>query len=271
MPAASDQTSTPGTWLVYTDGSCRHERRQTFCGWAARAVQPATRQVLQVSGAVPGGDSLWAESEAIHAGLRLLPAGASALLHSDLELQAIQGALRSPAGEAARAHLCDVFVQPVLRNTGVHQAAMHRASRAAEQGAREAETNSRPGSGVQNAAAEARELSRSAASGAPLSRAAGAALPGVLEPWKLRLEGVRFHRIGAEVRAQLQLDWPEVEAGGRSEREALQRALHTLLTPLARASIVHLHLPAALHADVLSVVQRFPTVQLQPSEGGDAE
>lgn len=233
------------TWHVYTDGSTRHERRQTFSGWAARAVQPETRQVRQTSGARPGGTSLDAETEAILAGLRLVPGGAAARLYSDLELAALLAILESPAGEAARYHLRDLWVHPVARNSGRDSREIHHVARSAEQEARRGDTQD--GSGLANAALEAQGLARMGQADPPLALHAPRHLPGETGPLQVRvgrLTLVPGGGPGGRVRATLTLDLAEVPGTGRHEEEALRDALTRGLTPLVRGGLAEVRVPS---------------------------
>lgn len=232
------------TWHVYTDGSTRFERRQTFSGWAARAVQPETRQVRQTSGARPGGTSLDAEAEAILAGLRLVPGGAVARLYSDLELAALLAILESPAGEAARHHLRDLWAHPVARNSGQDSREIHHVARSAEQEVRQGDT--RDGSGLANAVLAAQGLARIGQVDPPLTLHAPRHLPGETGPLQVRMSRLTPVPGGGpvgRVRVSLTLDLAEVPGAGRHEEEALRDALIRGLTPLVRGGLVELRVP----------------------------
>ncbi|MPY66593.1 hypothetical protein F8S09_07770 [Deinococcus sp. SDU3-2] len=228
-------------WHVYTDGSTRHERRQTFSGWAARAVQPQAREVRQVSGARPGGTSLEAETEAILAGLRLVPGGAPARLHSDLDLGTLLEVLHSPAGEAARAHLADVWVLPVARNRGRHPADMHRVARAEEADARSGEPVG--STGLSNATQEALGLARTGPADPPLSLGEARRLPGQAGPLQLRVAGLPPALDGGPTALSLTLDLGSLTGRGRTPEEVIQTALHPLLTLLTHGALVEVRVP----------------------------
>lgn len=243
-PARVTRPDDADTWHVYTDGSTRHERRQTFSGWAARAVQPETRQVRQSSGARPGGTSLEAETEAILAGLRLVPGGAAARLYSDLELAALLAILESPTGEAARHHLRDLWVYAVARNSGRHSQDAHHVARSAEQEAREGAVPD--GSGLANAVLEAQGLARMGQADVPLALHPPRHLPGEMGPLQVRASRLTPLPGGgpkSRVRVTLTLNLAEVPGGGRNEEEALRDALARGLTPLVRGGLVELRMP----------------------------
>ena len=264
-------SDTPGdTWHVYTDGSTRHERRQTFSGWAARAVQRETRQFRQVSGAHPGGDSLSAERTAILEGLRLVPRGATVRLYCDLELSAILALLESPQGIEGRAHLNDVLVQSAMRNTSAHQTDMHRASRAAEHDARQGELEN---ASLHGAVVHAWDAARADDSQFPQPRALAHALPGLSRPFQVSVVHVTYDDPADQarearapkatrVRATLTLELGDVTGSGRGEREALHSALEAVLTPLARHAVVHLRVPSRAHDVALSLAKDLPFVRV---------
>lgn len=254
-------------WHVYTDGSTRHERRQTFSGWAARAVQPHTREVRQVSGARPGGTSLAAETEAILAGLRLVPGGASARLHSDLDLTTLLEVLHAPAGEAARAHLADVWVQPVARNRGRHPADMHRVARAGEAGVRAGELPG--GMALPNAIQGALELARTGEADPALPLGEARRLPGQAGPLQLRVAGLPPAPGSGPTALSLTLDLTTLPGRGRTPGEAVGQALHPLLTLLARGTLVELGVPATWEAVVRAAVTEWPGVRVrsEPDRG----
>lgn len=252
----------PDLWHVYTDGSTRHERRQTFSGWAARAVQPRTREVRQASGARPGGTSLEAETEAILAGLRLVPGGAPARLHSDLDLPALLEVLHSPAGEAARAHLADVWVQPVARNRGRHPTDMHRVARAEEADARAGES---PGSaGLPNAVQNALDLARTGPAAPPIPLGEPRRLPGQAGPLQLRVSGLPPSPGNGTSALSLTLGLGSVAGRGRTPGEALQAAIGPLLTLLTRGALIDLRVPEAWEATARKAFAELPGVQVLP-------
>lgn len=242
MPPPGDTAADPSeTWHVYTDGSSRHERRQTFSGWAARAVQPETRQVRQASGAGPGGDSLGAETTAILEGLRLVPAGAFVRLHSDLDPALLLAVLESGPGEAARAHLRGVDVHPILRHTAAHHRDMHDAARAAE---REAREGTSPGdTSLPNAVQDAQLQARTAHTGTAETRGSVRHLPGVTGPLRLRVLGLTPGRAGGRTLVTLTLDLPELHGAGPNEVAAVKAALDGILPSLTRGTLVHLQVP----------------------------
>lgn len=269
-PGGAAWPDDPNLRHVSTDGSTRHERRQTFSGWAARAVQPQTRQVRQVSGARPGGTSLEAETEAILAGLRLVPGGASARLSSDLDLPALLGILESPVGEAARHHLRGLWVQPVARNSGRDSRAVHHVARASEQEAREGTVPD--GSGLAGAVLGAQDLARAGQADLPLALGGPRLLPGGTGPLPVRVLGCDFGRgPGGQVRATLTLTLGPVPGAGRHEAGALADALRRGLTPLVRGGVVELGVPerwAPAATDALSDLG-LVRVRPQPESGQD--
>lgn len=242
MPHPGDTAADPSeTWHVYTDGSSRHERRQTFSGWAARAVQPGTRQVRQVSGAGPGGDSLGAETTAILEGLRLVPAGATARLHSDLDPALLLAVLESGPGEAARAHLLRVDVHPILRHTAAHHRDMHDASRDAE---REARKDPGPDATLTNMVQDVTLRARAAHAETAATRGTVRSLPGATGPLRLRLLDLTSGRdAGRRTLVTLRLDLGSVGGSGPTEAAAVKSALENLLTSLTRGTLVHLQVP----------------------------
>lgn len=256
-------------WHVYTDGSTRHERRQTFSGWAARAVQPHTREVRQASGARPGGTSLEAETEAILAGLRLVPGGAPVRLHSDLDLPTLLEVLHAPAGEAARAHLADVWVQPVARNRGRHPADMHRLARAQEAGVRAGELPGGPA--LPNATQDALELARTGEADPALPLGEVRRLPGQTGPLQLRVTGLPPAPGNGPTTLSLALDLATVLGRGRTPMEAVQHALHPLLTLLARGTLVEVRVPATWEVVARAAVTGLPGVRVRSEPDGTPE
>lgn len=252
-------------WHVYTDGSTRHERRQTFSGWAARAVQPHTREVRQASGARPGGTSLEAETEAVLAGLRLVPGGAPARLHSDLDLATLLEVLHSPAGEAARAHLADVWVQPVARNRGRHPADMHRVARTEEADARAGEPPG--GTGLPHATQEALGLARTGPADPPLPLGEAQRLPGQTGPLQLRVSGLPPAPGAGPTTLSLTLDLGTAPGRGRTPAEALRTTLGPLLTLLARGALVDLRVPSAWEGVARTAAGGVPGVRVLPRRG----
>jgi len=227
-------------WHVYTDGSSRHERRQTFSGWAARAVQPETRQLRQSSGARPGGTSLEAETEAVLCGLGLVPAGATARLYSDLDPAALRSLLQTPEAEAARSHLHELWVQPIARNTTGHHHDAHRLARAAEIQLREEVPG--PG-GLDNAVLEAQGVARSGATEPPIPLHQPWDLPGQTGALQVRLGGLEVrpkHASAQRVRLEL---CGEAQGSGRTVTGAVQDALRRGVGPLARSSLLDLTVP----------------------------
>ncbi|MBB6099154.1 hypothetical protein HNR42_002590 [Deinobacterium chartae] len=261
MPQARFSSHDPDTWYVYTDGSARTERRQTFSGWAARAVQPETREFRQISGGYRGGGALEAETEAILAGLRLVPRGAVARLYSDLEEHALLAVLQSPAGEAARAHLRELWVQAVMRNSAAHAQEMHRLSRVAEQQLRAPEDRSEES--LPNAVLEAQGQARAAGIDAPLPRAEPRHLPGEARPLELSVCEITYAAAGTGARAQLHLELRPLEAWGRDGPQAYARALRDLLGALAPGGLARLRVPAELLEVSLQVAADFRTVRLE--------
>lgn len=256
-------------WHVYTDGSTRHERRQTFSGWAARAVQPQAREVRQASGARPGGTSLEAETEAILAGLRLVPGGAPARLHSDLDLPTLLEVLHAPAGEAARAHLADVWVQSVARNRGRHPADMHRVARAGEAGVRAGDLSG--GTALPNATLDTLELARTGETDPPFPLGEARRLPGLAGPLQLRVAGLPPAPGSGPTTLSLTLDLEltTLPGRGRTPEEALGQALGPLLTLLARGALAELRVPAAWEAVAQAGVSGRPGVRvLAEPDGG---
>lgn len=244
MPRPGDKSAhPPDTWHVYTDGSSRHERRRTFSGWAARAVQPETRQMRQASGAGPGGDSLGAETTAILEGLRLVPAGATVLLHSDLDPALLLAVLESASGEAARSHLRGVDVLPILRHTAAHHRDMHDAARAAEREARE--DSAAGATALPNVVHDAQLQARTAHTGTAQTRGGVRHLPGVTGPLRLGVREVTSGRPagGGHTLVTLHLDLPDVQGSGPTEAAALGNALEGVLTALTRGTLVHLQVP----------------------------
>ncbi|UBV44129.1 hypothetical protein LAJ19_15080 (plasmid) [Deinococcus taeanensis] len=223
-----------GDWHVYTDGSTRHERRQTVSGWAARAVQPESQQVRQVSGARPGGTSLDAEAEAVFMGLRLVPGGAAARLYSDLDLAALLPLLRSAEGAASWAHLRDLWVQPIARNSGRHHQDMHRVARTAELEAR-LHRGAPEGAQLANTVLAMQALAPDRQADGPLPLRAPQQLPGATGPLQVKLAGVTFQPAPAEqVQATLTLDLAPVRGTGRTQADAVRAALDAALRPLTR-------------------------------------
>lgn len=260
------------TWHIYTDGSSRHERRQTFSGWAARAVQPGTRQVRQASGARPGGTSLDAETEAILAGLRLVPGGAVARLYSDLDLTALLEVVQSPAGEAARHHLRDLWVHPVARNSGRHSHDAHRVARAAEQEARQGLIPD--GGGLPNVVLEAQDLARAGLADAPLTLQAPQHLPGGTGPLQVRASGrtaVSGRGPAGQVQIMLTLDLTAVLGSGRNEAEAIRDALARGLTPLARGGLVELSVPSRWLPAATDATRDLGVVRVVPEQEPDPD
>lgn len=252
-------------WHVYPDGSPRHERRQTFSGWAARAVQPGTRQLRQASGGGPGGTSLEAETAAILAGLRLVPGGAPARLHSDLALPALLEVLHGPAGEAARDHLAGLWVQPVARSRGRHPADMHHVARRAEAEVREGETLD--ASGLPNATLEMQALARTGEADAALPLGDAQRLPGRTGPLQVTVTGLPPEPApagGGAVRLDLTLDLGTVQGGGRSGEEALAAALHRPLALLTRGALVELRVPPGWLASARAAVKDLGAVRVRP-------
>ncbi|MBB5234416.1 hypothetical protein [Deinococcus budaensis] len=250
-------------WHVYTDGSTRHERRQTFSGWAARAVQPGSRQVRQASGAGPGGTSLAAETEAILAGLRLVPGGAPARLYSDLALPALLAILHGPAGEAARDHLRDLWVQPVARSRGRHPADMHHVARRAEAGVREGEALD--AAGLHGAALEMQVLARAGEDGAALPLGGGERLAGQTRPLVLEVGGLPpLPAGGRPLRLNLTLGLGRVEGQGRGGEEALRVALARPLALLTRGALVELRVPSAWLVTARAALGSLGAVQVRP-------
>ncbi|WP_216324137.1 hypothetical protein [Deinococcus aestuarii] len=254
----------PETWHVYTDGSSRHERRQTFSGWAARAVQPQTRQVRQVSGAGPGGDSLGAETTAILEGLRLVPAGASVLLHSDLDPALLLTVLESGPGEAARAHLRGVDVHPILRHTAAHHRDMHDAARAAEREAREGA--SLGSASLPNAVQDAQLQARAGRTDAVETRGPVRRLPGLTGPLRLWVRGVTSGRAAGSGRTlvTLTLDLPDVQGTGPTETAALGDALEGMLLALTRGTLIHLQVPERWREAVAAAMAGHGAVRVVP-------
>lgn len=250
----------PDLWHVYTDGSTRHERRQTFSGWAARAVQPHTREVRQASGARPGGTSLEAETEAVLAGLRLVPGGAPARLHSDLDLTTLLEVLHAPAGEAARAHLADVWVQPVARSRGRHPADMHRVARAQEAGLRAGEQPG--GMALPNVTQDALELARTGEADPALPLGEPRHLPGQAGPLQFRVAGLPPAPGNGPTALKLTLDLTTLSGRGRTPVEAVQHALHPLLLLLTRGALVELRVPAVWEAVARAAVTESPGVRV---------
>ncbi|WP_102126992.1 hypothetical protein [Deinococcus planocerae] len=242
MPSPSDTAADSSeTWHVYTDGSSKHERRQTFSGWAARAVQPQTRQVRQASGAGPGGDSLGAETTAILEGLRLVPAGAAVLLHSDLDPALLMAVLDTGPGEAARAHLRRVDVRPILRHTAAHHRDMHDAARAAEG---EARAGSPAGAAsLSNAVQDAQLQARTGQTDAAGTRGTVRRLSGTTGPLRLRILGLAPGRVGGRTLVTLTLGLPDLRGSGPNEVAALQDALEETLASLTRGTLVSLQVP----------------------------
>lgn len=254
----------PQVWHVYTDGSSRHERRQTFSGWAARAVQPETRQVRQISGARPGGTSLEAETEALLSGLQLVPAGATARLYSDLDPAALHPLLQSPQAEAARVHLHELWVQPIARNSNGHHHDAHRLARAAETQLREEGPQGLTGLDQNILAAEA--LARSGAADPPLALHQPWMLPGVARPLELQGQDARYSTVpSGQVQATLSLGL-SAQGQGRAPTDALQEALGEVLRPLARASLLHLRVPPAWLPAACRAAQELGTVRVLASE-----
>lgn len=253
-------------WHVYTDGSSRHERRQTFSGWAARAVQPATRQVRQISGAQPGGTSLNAETQAVLAGLQLVPAGATAWLFSDLDPQTLLELLRQPEAEAARHHLHELWVHPIARNSNRQHQDVHRVARAAETDLR---GDPEPtGSGLTNAAQDMQELARAADADLPLALHAPWRLPGTTAPLQLEVLEVSYRPLkGAtgQVQAELELRLGNALGIGRSQNEALSDALGRAAGTLGKATLVNLHIPPALIEAAIQGTQDMGTVRVVPT------
>jgi len=251
-------------WHVYTDGSTRHERRQTFSGWAARAVQPRTRQLRQASGGGPGGTSLDAETEAILAGLRLVPGGAPARLYSDLALPALLEILHGPAGEAARDHLRGLWVQPVARTRGRHPADMHHVARRAEAGVREGELLD--SSSLPNTVLEALDLARTGEADAALPLGDDSHLLGRTGPLQVEVADLPPEPVaagGRPVRLNLTLDLGTVQGSGRSPEEALAAALHPLLALLTRGALVELRVPPGWLASARASVKDLGAVRVR--------
>ncbi|MFC4639049.1 hypothetical protein [Deinococcus hohokamensis] len=248
---------------MYTDGSSRHERRQTFSGWAARAVQPETRQVRQISGARPGGTSLDAETEALLSGLQLVPAGAAARLYSDLDPAALKSLLQTPEAEAARAHLHELWVQPIARNSNRHHHDAHRLARAAELSVRDGEA---PGpAGLNQTVLEGQDLARAGAADPPLPLHQPWALPGGARALQLQLETIPP---GQTPERQARLSWwlGPVQGTGRAPKEAVQSALRRNLTLLARVSLVELTVPRSWASAAQEAAQDLGTVRVLLSE-----
>lgn len=276
MPPPSPPHSSADVWHVYTDGSAKHERRQAFCGWAARATQIQTRQLRQASGAFPGGDSLAAERQAIVEGLALVPPGGVAWLYSDLDPAVILALLESEAGEAARAHLALVQVFAVVRNSDPHQREMHRAARDAREEAR-AGTNEHPrahATRLANAAEQARATARTADVNAPQLRAVAVRLPGFAGPLKARVLKAAFEDVTTQeqrergrsrVLASLTLQLSGVRSAGRDEQDAARGALRQILAPLAQRGEVQLSVPAQLR----DAARDLASVQLLEEERGE--
>ncbi|MFC4427778.1 hypothetical protein [Deinococcus navajonensis] len=255
-------TSVPPLWHVYTDGSSRHERRQTFSGWAARAVQPETRQVRQISGARPGGTSLEAETEALLSGLRLVPAGAAARLYSDLDLPALSSLLQTPEAEAARAHLHELWVQPIARNSNGHHHDAHRLARAAELTVREGAV---PGpAGLGQAVLEGQDLARGGAADPPLSLHEPWHLPGQGRALQARIEELEVLTPGRtpERRARMAMRLDGFQGTGRTPQHAVQDAVRRGVGALARVSLVDLTVPPDWAVAAQEATQDLGTVRI---------
>ncbi|MFB9995147.1 hypothetical protein ACFFLM_24675 [Deinococcus oregonensis] len=229
-----------GDWHVYTDGSTRHERRQTVSGWAARAVQPESQQVRQVSGARPGGTSLDAEAEAVFMGLRLVPGGAAARLYSDLNLASLLQLLHGAEGAASRAHLRDLWVHPIARNSGRHHQDMHHVARTAELEAR-LQRGAPEGAQLANTVLAMQALAQGSHRDAPLPLGEPQLRPGSTRPLQVKLRGVTFQPAPSQqVQATLTLDLAEVRGTGRTQEDAVRCALEAALKPLTRGGLVDL-------------------------------
>lgn len=252
---------------MYTDGSSRHEKRQTFSGWAARAVQPASRQVRQISGAQPGGTSLHAETQAVLAGLQLVPAGATAWLFSDLDPATLLDLLRQPEAEAARHHLRDLWVHPIARNSNRHHQEAHRVARAAETALRG--DPELADAGLTNAAQEMHALARAADADLPLLLHTPWRLPGPTGPLEVHALGVMHRPLKAtagRVQATLSLRLGDTLGTGRSPEEALSDALGQVVRRLGRATLVNLNVPRAWSQAAVQGSQDVGTVRVVLTE-----
>ncbi|UQN09095.1 reverse transcriptase-like protein [Deinococcus sp. QL22] len=251
----------PQVWHVFTDGSSRHERRQTFSGWAARAAQPETRQIRQISGARPGGTSLEAETEALLAGLQLVPAGAVARLYSDLDPAALREVLQGPVALAARNHLHALWIHPIGRNSNRHHHDVHLMARAAELSAREGARAE--AAGLSNAVLDLQDLARAGQSDAPLALHTPWQLPGHTQALQVQLEPVKSSKAaGAGRRAALASLQAAIQGQGRTSEEAMRNALARSVPLLARASLVDLTVPLEWLPAALEVARDLGTVRV---------
>ncbi|SMB80104.1 hypothetical protein [Deinococcus hopiensis] len=262
--------STPGEWHVYTDGSTRHERRRTFSGWAARAVQPETQQVRQVSGARPGGTSLEAETEAVLMGLRLVPGGAAARLYSDLELALLLQILRGAEGAAAWTHLRDLWVHSIARNSNRHHQDMHHVARTAEVEARE-QRSAPEGAALANAVLAVQAVAQVNPVDTALSLQGPEHLPGFALPLQVALRGVTFQlTLSRQVQATLTLELSQVRGTGRTQEEALRAAVERGLRPLARGGLVALMVREPWTQAARQATGELGVVRVVPLEESDA-
>jgi len=273
MARSERHESTPasGEWHVYTDGSTRHERRRTFSGWAARAVQPETQQVRQGSGARPGGTSLEAETEAVLLGLRLVPGGAVVRLYSDLELAALLQVLHGAEGVAARTHLRDLWVHCVARNSNRHHQDMHHVARAAELDAREHRTGPE-GAELANAVLAVQGVAQVNPADAALSLWEAEHLPGFALPLQVALRDVTFQPAPArQVQATLTLELAQVRGMGRTQEEALRAAVERGLRPLARGGLVDLMVRDPWTQVARQATGELGVVRVRPVQESDTE
>jgi|GEM_PF-5453741 len=242
-------------WHVYTDGTSKHERRQTFSAWAARAVQPNSRQIRQASGAFPGGSSLRVETEAILQGLRLVPPGETARLYCDLELSVIRSILDTPDGEAARWHLHEVIVHDIVRNSDAHHLAMHRAARDAETAARggDADTD------LMGSLHDALTRARASEAGEGQLRRDVQSVTGGTVPLVVCVTDVASAGLSG---VTLALSVTGVPGFGRHEHGAFRQALARVVAAFAREALVHVRVPVAWQAEAAAALQAHPNVRL---------
>ncbi|GGK35928.1 hypothetical protein GCM10008955_32380 [Deinococcus malanensis] len=226
-------------------------------------MQPITRQVRQISGAGPGGTSLQAETQAVLAGLQLVPAGATAWLFSDLDPVTLLDVLRQPEAEAARHHLEELWVHPIARNSNRHHQEIHRIARAAESALRD---DLEPdGAGLPNAAQDMHVLARAADADLPLELHTPWRLPGSTGPLEVQALAVTYgprKGVPGQIHATLSLRLGDVVGTGRSPDDALADALSRVAGRLGKASLVNLSVPRAWSAAALQGVQGAGTVRV---------
>ena len=232
-------------------------------------MQPGTQQVRQASGARPGGTSLEAETEAVLLGLRLVPGGAVARLYSDLELGTLLQILHGAEGVAARAHLRDLWVHAVARNSNRHHQDMHHVARAAELDPREYRTVPE-GAELANAVLAVQGVAQVNPADAALSLREAEHLPGFARPLQVTLRDVTFQSAPSrQIEATLTLVLPQVRGRGWTQEEALRAALERGLRPLARGGLVDLAVQDRWTQAARQATDELGVVRVRPVQASD--